>query len=154
MVYNYKIISFLYAVRKGFLLPSEKLDFKQQIIQRRLNSTWIPKILRYLPAECLCASIRRKLVFRAAFVTKYVSIAIQRKQSFRFSFSYVCTYFWCGAVFDILKVTFGTKTTRSKNKQQKVSNRLRNQSSCENPCDDHDGFGERKVCKAIMQGCR
>ena len=66
-------------------------------------------------------------------MTKYVSIAIQRKQSFRFSFSYVCTYCWCGAVFDILKVTFRKKTARSKNKQQKifkkqrkVSNQLRN----------------------------
>ena len=61
----------------------------------------------------------------------------------------------------MLKVTFRKKRREAKpnnkrflKKQQKVSNQLRNQSSCENPCDEHDGFGERKVCKAIMQECR
>ena len=57
----------------------------------------------------VCASNRKKL-FRALFVTKCVSIVIERKQSFRFSFSSVCTCFRCGAVFDIFEVIFSEKT--------------------------------------------
>ena len=64
----------------------------------------------------------KTLFFTALFVTKCVSIVIERKQSFRFSFSKVCTYFRCGAVFDILKVIFREKNSqkRNKNKQKKI----------------------------------
>ena len=55
------------------------------------------------------------------FVTKCVSIVIERKQSFRFSFSSVCTCLLCRPVFDIFKVIFREKGSqkRSKNKQKR-----------------------------------
>ena len=54
------------------------------------------------------------------FVTKCVSIVIERKQSFRFCFSSVCTCLLCRPVFDIFKVIFREKDSekRSKNKQK------------------------------------
>ena len=58
----------------------------------------------------VCASIRKKKLLQALFVTKCVSIVIERKQSFRFSFLKVSTYFRCGAVFDISEVIFREKT--------------------------------------------
>ena len=65
----------------------------------------------------VCASNRKKL-FRAMFVTKCVSTVIERKQSFRFSFSSVGTCLLYRAVFDIFKVIFREKTV-SKKKQNK-----------------------------------
>ena len=55
------------------------------------------------------------------FVTKCVSIVIERKQSFRFSFSSVCSCLLCRPVFDIFKVIFREKDSqkRSKNKQKR-----------------------------------
>ena len=53
------------------------------------------------------------------FVTKCVSIVIERKQSFRFGFSSVCTYLRCRAVFDIFKVIFREKTLKKEAKTNK-----------------------------------
>ena len=93
----------------------------------------------------------KTLFFRALFVTKCVSIVVERKQSFRFSFSKVCIYFRCGAVFDIFKVIFREKTLKRKQKQtkkgfknnKKLNNELKNNrlAWCENPRqDNNDGF--------------
>ena len=98
----------------------------------------------------VCASIRKKL-FRALFVTKCVSIVIERKQSFRFGFSSVCSYLRCRAVFDIFKVIFREKTFKKKKRKQtkkifkkvKVNNELKNPRLAwrENPRqDNNDGF--------------
>ena len=82
-----------------------------------MNSKYLTK---WASKMSVCASIRKKL-FRALFVTKCVSIVIERKQSFCFSFSSVCTCLLCRPVFDIFKVIFGEKDSqkRSKNNQKR-----------------------------------